>query len=186
MKIALAVTGASGSLYARLLAERLDRSAAVERLYLVFTPNGRRVAEHETGTVWAAACGKAVLLDNDDLFAPIASGSGDCDALAVVPASMGTVGRVASGVSDDLVSRACDVMLKERRRLVLVPRETPLNLVHLRNLTSLAEAGAVILPACPAFYSGAETAEALCGTVVERVLSLLGVPDDGRYRWEGR
>lgn len=186
MKIAVAVTGASGSLYARLLVERLDRSEAVTLVYLIFTSNGRRVAEYETGLQWTAACGKAVVLDNADLFAPIASGAGECDALAVVPASMGTVGRVAAGTAGDLVSRACDVMLKERRPLVLVPRETPFNLIHLRNLTALAEAGATVLPACPSFYSGAVTAEALCNTVVDRILSLLGVPDDGRYRWEGR
>ena len=102
--------------------------------------------------------------------------------MAVVPCSMGMAGRIASGVSDSLASRAADVMLKERRRLVFVVRETPLSLIHLRNMTALTEAGAVILPACPSFYAGAQDVEALCGTVADRAVALLGV-DAEHYEW---
>lgn len=111
----------------------------------------------------AAEDGRIRLFGNDDLFAPPASGSARYDAMVVVPSTVGTVGRVAAGAAQSLIERAADVMLKERRRLVFVVRETPLSLIHLRNMTALTEAGAVILPACPSFYAGAQDVEALCG-----------------------
>ena len=125
---------------------------------------------------------KIVRYDNADMFSPAASGSARFDAMIIVPASMGSVGRIASGVSLSLIERAADVMLKERRRLVLVVRETPLSLIHLRNMTALTEAGAVVLPASPSFYSRPADIEGLCRTVTERVLALLGIETQG-YEW---
>jgi 4-hydroxy-3-polyprenylbenzoate decarboxylase len=120
--------------------------------------------------------------DNDDMFASPASGSATWDAMVVVPASMGCVGRIAAGISSDLIARAADVMLKEGRPLIVVPRETPLNLIHLRNLVTLAEAGAVILPASPSFYSRPADLEALARTVTDRILARLGI-DVPHYEW---
>ena len=173
-RIVVAVTGASGSLYARLLCGRLAASEAVGEIALIVTGNGRRVAAYEDRTDWMDDP-RYTLYDDGDLFGAPASGSARYDAMAVVPCSMGMAGRIASGVSDSLASRAADVMLKERRRLVLVTREAPLGTVHLRNMTALSECGAVICPASPSFYSRPGTIEELCGTIVERVAGLLGV-----------
>ena len=180
-KIIVAVTGASGSIYARLLLERLLACAEVGKVALIVSRNGRAVMEHEGQTV-PADDPRIDVYDNGDLFAPVASGSARWDAMAVVPCSMGTIGRIASGVSDSLLARAADVMLKERRRLVLVPREAPYSTIHLRNMAALSECGAVILPASPSFYSRPVDIEGLCMTVVERVLALLEV-DTPRYEW---
>ena len=144
------MTGASGSLYARLLCGRLAASEAVGEIALIVTGNGRRVAAYEDRTDWMDDL-RYTLYDDGDLFGAPASGSARYDAMAVVPCSMGMAGRIASGVSDSLASRAADVMLKERRRLVLVTREAPLGTVHLRNMTALSECGAVICPASPSF-----------------------------------
>ena len=119
-----------------------------------------------------------------DYYTPPASGSYVHDGMVIVPCSMGTVGRIASGVSDDLITRAADVCLKENRRLVIVPRETPLNLIHLRNLTTLAEAGATILPAMPSFYHDPKTIEDLVDTVVSRILQNLGLPQTLTKPWQ--
>ena len=162
-RIVVAVTGASGSLYARLLCGR--------------------VAAYEDRTDWMDDP-RYTLYDDGDLFGAPASGSARYDAMAVVPCSMGMAGRIASGVSDSLASRAADVMLKERRRLVLVTREAPLGTVHLRNMTALSECGAVICPASPSFYSRPGTIEELCGTIVDRVAGLLGV-EVPRYEGTG-
>jgi 4-hydroxy-3-polyprenylbenzoate decarboxylase len=116
------------------------------------------------------------------MFASVASGSAQWDAMVVVPSSVGTIGRVASGVSQTLIERAADVMLKERRRLIFVVRETPYSLIHIRNMATLTEAGAIILPAAPSFYSHPQDIESLCLTVTERVLSLLGIEGDF-YSW---
>lgn len=180
MNIVVAVTAASGSIYARLLVESLAASEEVERIALVYSENARAVAEHEGVAMPADA--KIVEYSNSDLFASPASGSAAWDAMVVVPSSVGTVGRVAGGVSQTLIERAADVMLKERRRLVFVVRETPYSLVHLRNMVALTEAGAVIVPASPSFYSKPATVEELCRTVVERVVALLGVKAE-HYEW---
>lgn len=188
--IIVAVTGASGSIYGRLLCERLATADGVGEIALIVTDNGRRVAAFEDSDAWMADP-RFTLYDNADLFGAPASGSARYDAMAVVPCSMGMAGRIASGVSDDLVSRAADVMLKERRPLVLVTRETPFSTIHLRNLTTLSECGAVVCPACPSFYSHPSDIESLCGTVVERAVGLLGVriphfrwgvPEEGKIR----
>ena len=180
-KIIVAVTGASGSVYARLLCEALSRVAELGEIALIVTGNGCRVAAFEDGDEWLSDS-RFTRYDDDDLFAAPASGSASYDAMAVIPCSMGMAGRIAAGVSNDLASRAADVMLKERRRLILVPREAPLGTIHLRNLTTLSECGAVICPAAPSFYPHPRNIEDLCGTIVERVLTLLDV-EVPHYEW---
>jgi len=180
-RIVVAVTGASGSLYARLLCGRLAASEAVGEIALIVTGNGRRVAAYEDRIDWMDDP-RYTLYDDGDLFGAPASGSARYDAMAVVPCSMGMAGRIASGVSDSLASRAADVMLKERRRLVFVVRETPLSLIHLRNLTALAECGAVVLPAAPSFYARPADIESLCATVTERIVALV-CPEAEHYEW---
>lgn len=182
MKIVVAVTAASGALYARLCLEQLLRAEEVSEIALVYSAHAREVADFEGVTLPEDP--RIRIFDNDDLFAPPASGSADYDAMAVVPCSVGTLGRIACGISQSLIERAADVMLKERRRLVLVVRETPLSLIHLRNMTALTEAGAVVLPASPGFYARPSSTEELCRSVTERVTALLGISGP-RYRWTG-
>lgn len=182
MKIVVAVTAASGALYARLCLEQLLRAEEVSEIALVYSAHAREVADFEGVTLPEDP--RIRIFDNDDLFAPPASGSADYDAMAVVPCSVGTLGRIACGISQSLIERAADVMLKERRRLVLVVRETPLSLIHLRNMTALTEAGAVVLPASPGFYARSSSIEELCRSVTERVTALLGISGP-RYRWTG-
>lgn len=180
MKLILAVTGASGAVYARQTAERLAALDCVESVALVLSDCAPQVMAHEG--VALPDHPKFVCYDNGDLFAPPASGSARYDAMIVVPCSVGTAGRIAAGVSQTLIERAADVMLKERRRLVLIVRETPLSLIHLRNLTALAECGAVVLPAAPSFYAHPSDLETLCATVTERAVALV-CPSAPRYEW---
>lgn len=180
MRVVVAVTGASGGLYARLCLERLVGLEEVERVALILSDKARQVLSYEG--VELPQSEKIVLYDNDDMFAPVASGSAKYDAMIIVPASMGSVGRVASGVSLSLIERAADVMLKERRRLIVVVRETPYSLIHLRNMTTLTEAGAIIVPASPSFYSHPQTIDEAAMTVIERVLTLAGVSSP-HYEW---
>jgi 4-hydroxy-3-polyprenylbenzoate decarboxylase len=182
MNVIVAVTGASGSIYARQLLERLLAAGTevVGRVGLVVSRRGAGVAEWEGVTLPAG--GRVERFDPDDMFSSPASGSAPWDAMVIVPASMGSIGRIAAGVSTDLIARAADVTLKEGRPLIVVPRETPLNLIHLRNLTTLAEAGAVVLPAAPGFYSRPATIEDLAATITDRILARLGIPHEG-YRW---
>lgn len=180
MKVVVAVTAASGAIYARQLLEQLIGCEDVERIALIYSANAEAVVETEG--VALPESEKITLYRNDDLFASPASGSASWDAMVIVPSSVGTVGRIASGVSQSLIERAADVMLKERRRLIVVVRETPLSLIHLRNMTTLTEAGAVILPAAPSFYSRPESIEALCLTVTERIVALLGISAP-HYTW---
>lgn len=180
MRIVVAITAASGAIYARQLLTALVESGEVERVALIYSTNARAVVAHEGETMPQSA--KIEEYDNDNLFAAPASGSARWDAMVVVPSSVGTIGRVASGVSQTLIERAADVMLKERRRLIFVVRETPYSLIHLRNMTTLTEAGAVILPATPSFYSLPQSIEALCQTVTERITAMLGI-EGKRYEW---
>lgn len=181
MKIIVGVTGASGSVYALQLLKRLSVvEGDAGHIGLIVSRRGAEVAAWE-GVVFPEDP-RIERFDNDDMFAPPASGSAAWEAMVVVPASMGCVGRIASGVSSDLIARAADVTLKEGRPLIVVPRETPLNLIHLRNLTTLAEAGAVVLPASPSFYSRPADLEAACATVTDRILARLGL-DSPRYEW---
>lgn len=183
MKVIVAVTAASGALYARLTLESLLRSSDVEQIALIYSTRARDVAVYE-GVVMPDDA-RVVVYDNDDLFASPASGSSVWDAMVVVPCTTGTLSRIAAGISESLIGRAADVMLKERRRLVLVVRETPLSLIHLRNMVTLTECGAVVLPASPSFYSRPADVEALCMTVVERIVAQLGV-ELPHYEWNGR
>lgn len=174
MKIAVAITGASGSLYAARLLEHLRRLRTERALEvaLVFSENAPTVWQWELGTSLPE---DFPVFGVKDYFAPFASGSSEYSALVIIPCSMGTVGRIVSGISDDLITRAADVMLKEKRKLIVVPRETPLHEGHLRNLLRLAKMGAIILPAMPSFYSKPHSIEALVDTVVLRVLDHLGL-----------
>ena len=181
-KIVVAVTGASGSLYARQL---LDRLFAIpeqwDALAIVITDNARQVWTTELGNTSYDKYA-ANRYDKKDFNAPFASGSGQFDTMIIVPCSMGTLGRIAAGVSDDLISRAADVILKERRKLICVVRETPYSLIHIRNMETVTLAGGVICPATPSFYSVPKTIEAVADTVTDRILDLCGF-DIKAYRW---
>ena len=181
-KIIIAITGASGSIYARKLLETLSglkRQPA--EIAVILSDNGREIWKSETGTDFSAWT-PLKEYNNNSFYAPCASGSSSYDTMIVCPASMGTIGRIANGTSDDLIARAADVMLKERRKLIIVPRETPYNLIHIRNMESLTLSGAIICPASPSFYSKPETISDLVMTVVERIVSLAGF-EAGVYRW---
>lgn len=185
-KIVVAVTGASGSPYARRL---LDFLAAHHetldlQVHVVFTKFGRLVWGDEVGLDPKEAYPFTVHAPND-MLAPFASGSAGFDAMVVVPCSAGSMARIATGVSTDLVSRAADVMLKERRKLLLVLRESPYNLVHLRNMVSLTEAGAMVMPASPSFYSAPTSIEQLLDTVTARILDQIGIDNQLMRRWTG-
>jgi len=181
-RIVVAVTAASGAIYARLTLEALLRAPGVGRIDLIYSRNARAVAECEGECMPSDE--RISVYDNDDMFAPAASGSARCDAMIVVPCSVGTVGRIASGVSETLIERAADVMLKERRPLVLAVRETPYSLLHLRNMAAATEYGATVVAASPSFYSHPATVEELCRTVVERILVHAGI-ETAHYEWSG-
>ena len=181
MKIIVAVTGASGSIYARQLVENLLRCEEVREVALIVSRCGREVMEYEESEI-TLKDSRITIFDNDDMFSPVASGSSGYDAMVVTPCSMGTLSRVAMGISSDLISRAADVVLKERRRLILVTREAPLSQIHLRNMLSITESGGIILPASPSFYSHPKSIEELCMTVTERVIQLLGI-DAPHFKW---
>ena len=173
-KIILAVTGASGSLYAgRLLESLYGLTPPLKEIAVVMSGTAREVWLHEMGEEIVLR-NPAKSYDNDSFFAPVASGSSAYDTMIICPASMGTIGRLAHGTSDNLIARAGDVMLKERRKLIIVPRETPLSLIHLRNMETLTLAGAIICPASPSFYGKPETIADLVDTVVGRIMVLAG------------
>lgn len=181
-KIIVAVTGASGSIYALKLLEKLrSLKNPPAEIAVVFSDNAREIWKYETGKEFVAKS-PAKEFKNNSFFVPFASGSSDYDTMIICPASMGIVGRIANGTSDDLIARAADVMLKERRRLILVPRETPYNLIHIKNMETLTLAGAIICPATPSFYSKPKTIDDLVMTVIERIISLAGFEAD-TYRW---
>lgn len=181
-KIIVAVTGASGMLYAKLLIGYLSRLiVAPGEIAVIFSDTARRIWEEETGEVYKPVS-PAKQYENDNFFAPFASGSSDYDSMIICPASMGMISRIANGISGDLTARAADVMLKEKRKLILVPREAPYNIIHLRNMEQLTLAGAVVCPASPSFYSHPATIDELLMTVVERIVVLTGFKAD-TYRW---
>ena len=181
-KIVIAVTGASGSIYARLL---LDKLSALkdqwQALSVVMTENAKEVWRTELEND-AYANYPHTFYSQKDFSAPFASGSGKYDTMIIIPCSMGTLGRIASGASTDLITRAADVVLKERRRLICVIRDTPYNLIHIRNMETLTLAGAIICPATPSFYSLPATIDEVAATVVDRVLDLAGL-DISTFRW---
>jgi 4-hydroxy-3-polyprenylbenzoate decarboxylase len=181
-KIVLAITGASGSIYAYKLLGRLhELQPPVEEIAVIFSDTGREIWESETGSKFHDE-GSAKEFFNNTFNAPFASGSSQFDTMIICPASMGTIGRIANGTSDDLIARTADVMLKERRRLIIVPRETPYSLIHIDNMKKLTLAGAIICPATPSFYSNPKTIDDLVMTVIDRILDLAGFDSNG-FRW---
>ena len=187
-KLILGITGASGAIYGKLLLQRLQGLAdQIETCGVIFSENAKAVWKfelgedpegvgHPDGVKWMT------VYKPDNFFAPMASGSAGYDVMIICPCTMGTLGRIASGVSSDLMTRAADVMLKERKKLILVPREAPLSLIHLNNMKLLPESGAIICPASPTFYSKPATMEELAMTVVDRVLNLAGFQLE-TYAW---
>lgn len=181
-KIVIAITGASGSIYAKLLLEKVSAlKSQFAELALVITDNAKIVWETELeGTEYKTY--EKISYDKNDFMAPFASGSAAFNIMIIIPCSMGTVGRIASGISNDLISRAADVILKEKRKLICVVRETPYSLIHLRNMETITQAGGIICPATPSFYSKPKTIEEVAGTVVDRVIDLAGLKNDS-FRW---
>jgi flavin prenyltransferase len=181
-KIIVAVTGASGAIYAKKLLWRLGSfEKSIGETAVVFSANAKKIWEYELGSIYEPS-GIEKEYSSSDYFAPFASGSSGYDLMIICPASMGTTGRVANGTSDDLICRAADVMLKERRKLIIVPRETPYNLIQINNMKILTEAGAIICPATPSFYSKPDTIDDLIMTVVDRVMDLAGFEVETK-RW---
>jgi flavin prenyltransferase len=179
MKLVIAATGASGTIYLERLFAQID--CAAHEVHLVMSASARDVAKQELDKFEIP---KGVLQHSEnDMTVPFVSGSARFDALVIVPCSMATLGRIASGSSDNALLRAADVFLKERRKLILVPRETPWNLIHARNVVTLLEAGAIVLPAIPSFYSRPGSVAAVVDTVVWRILDQIGLPSPHAYRW---
>jgi len=179
MKLVIAATGASGSIYLQRLLDQID--PAVHEVHLVMSSHAKQVAKHELGSLKVP---KGIKQHSEnDLNVPFVSGSAKFDAMVIAPCSMATVGRIASGSSDSALLRAADVFLKERRKLIVVPRETPWNLIHARNVTTLLEAGAIVLPAIPSFYSRPASVTDVVDTVVWRILDQIGLSSSRAYRW---
>lgn len=186
LRFTLAITGASGSAFGVAALRRLSANSAVEQVALLLSPTGKRCLLDETGLTPKdlAALPKVSLRDERDLGADIASGSYRHDGMAILPCSAGALGRIASGVSETLVSRAADVSLKERRPLVLCLRETPLNRIHLENMLRLHDAGAIVMPIMPGFYSAPKSLDDLFDTFATRVLDQLGLSEPDSRRWK--
>jgi 4-hydroxy-3-polyprenylbenzoate decarboxylase len=181
-KIVVAITGASGSIYPYVLLKKLSQMKnQISEISLVMSDNSKAVWKHELENESYKDFDFKIYA-KQDFFAPFASGSSKYDSMIVCPCSMGTLGRIASGISDDLITRAADVMLKERRRLILVTRETPLNLIHIQNMKVLTESGGIICPATPSFYSRPKNMEEMAGTVIDRVIDLCQI-ENNAYRW---
>lgn len=181
-KIVIAITGASGSVYAKLLLEKLQQlDHQIAEVAIVMSDNAKQVWQFELDNQDYEKF-PYKFYDKNDFMAPFASGSAKFDTMVVVPCSMGTLGRIAGGISDDLITRAADVILKERRKLILVARDTPFSLIHIRNMATVTEAGGIICPAVPSFYNKPQTVEEVALTVVNRVIDLMGLENDG-YRW---
>jgi len=179
MKFVIAATGASGTIYLQRLLEQID--CAAHEIHLVMSAHAQQVAKQELDDFKIPS--HVSRHPESDLNVPFVSGSSHFDAMVILPCSMATLGRVASGSSDSALLRAADVFLKERRKLILVPRETPWNLIHARNVVTLLEAGAIILPAIPSFYSRPKSLVDLVDTVVWRILDQIGLPNPRAYRW---
>jgi 4-hydroxy-3-polyprenylbenzoate decarboxylase len=194
--VTVGVTGASGAILAQKALELLEADARVERIHLVVTETGQRLFAEELGVtsgdlkqlparLLGRSSTKIEVLPNKDIGASIASGSYEVHSMAVIPCSMGTLAAIANGMSDDLVARSADVMLKENRKLVLCVRDTPFNRIHLRNMLRAQEAGAVIMPAIPAFYHQPKTIDELVTQYVCRVLAQIGLAQKQMFRWSG-
>src|SRR5271167_313799 len=194
--ITVGVTGASGAVLAQKALQLLEADPRVARIHLVITEAGQRLFAEELAIasgdpkqlptrILGTASRKIELLPNKDVGASIASGSHDVDAMMVIPCSMGTLGAIASGVSDDLLSRSADVMLKEGRKLILCVRDTPFNRIHLENMLRAQQAGAVIMPVVPAFYFKPKSIDEIVLQYVCRVLAQAGLSQEKMYRWTG-
>lgn len=181
-KIAVAITGASGSIYAKLLLQKLTNlKEQITELSIVMTDNAKLVWKTELHDETFNSF-EARYFSTKDFMAPFASGSAKYDALIIVPCSMGTLGRIASGISNDLITRGADVMLKERKKLICVIRDTPYNLIHIRSMETVTLAGGIICPASPSFYSNPDSIEKAAETVVDRVIDLSGLSNSS-FRW---
>ena len=181
-KIIVSISGASGSLYAKLLMDKLQElSDQIEAVGIVMSDNAKYVWECEIGDT-SYENYPFTFYEKQDFTAPFASGSAQYNSMVIVPCSMGTLSRIAQGTSNDLCSRAADVVLKERRKLILVVRESPLNLIHITNMKTATEAGAIICPASPSFYSLPKDINELAATVVNRIIDLIGLKNSS-YRW---
>ncbi len=181
-KIVVAITGASGSIYAKLLLDKLMQlKDQWQELSVVMSANAKEIWKKELGNEDYKNYDLRYF-EKNDFSAPFASGSAKYNTMIVAPCSMGTLGRIAAGLSDDLVTRAADVVLKERRKLILVVRETPYSLIHIKNMETVTLAGGIICPATPSFYSQPKTIEEAASTVVDRVLDLAGL-DNSTFRW---
>jgi flavin prenyltransferase len=194
--ITVGITGASGAIYAQAMLRALDVDSRVSRIYVVASDAGLRLISTELGIVapdakklpallTGTSAKKFECLPNKDIGASIASGSAAVDAMVVIPCSAGALGTIASGVSNDLLSRAADVCLKERRKLVLCLRETPLNRIHLENMLRAHDAGAIIMPAMPAFYYAPKSIDEMVEQFVYRVLAQMDLPQEDQFRWQG-
>jgi flavin prenyltransferase len=179
MKLMIAATGASGTIYLQRLLAQID--CAAHEVHLVMSAHAAQVAKQEVDHFEIPP--NVIQHSENDMNVPFVSGSARFDAMVIVPCSMATLGRIASGSSDSALLRAADVFLKERRKLILVPRETPWNLIHARNVVTLLEAGAIVLPAIPSFYSRPGSVTAIVDTVVWRILDQIGLPNPRAYRW---
>lgn len=181
-KIVVAVTGASGAIYASVLFNQLkELKDQLGEVGVIFSTNARDIWHYELGGQFEPVFPFRVY-EKNDFYAPFASGSSSFDTLIVCPCSMATLGKIAGGISDDLITRAADVMLKERRKLIIVPRDAPFSLIHIENMRTVTLAGGIICPAIPSFYSKPETIEQAVQTVTNRVLSLAGFENMG-FRW---
>jgi 4-hydroxy-3-polyprenylbenzoate decarboxylase len=181
-KIVIAITGASGAIYAKVLLNKLLLlNNQIEEVGVIMSDNAKDVWQFELDDRSYEQF-DFKFYDKKNFMAPCASGSAKFDTMIIIPCSMGTLGRIASGLSDDLTTRAADVILKERRKLILVARETPLNLIHINNMKTITEAGGIICPAVPSFYSKPKTIEDIAETVVNRVLDLANF-ENSSYRW---
>ena len=181
-KVIVAVTGASGAVYAQVLLKKLELlNTQVKEVGLVMSTNARAVWQHELGNSDFEKV-PFKIYQKEDFFAPFASGSAKYNIMFICPCSMGTLARIAAGISNDLTTRAADVILKERRKLILMVRETPYSLIHLTNMKTITEAGGIICPASPSFYSKPQDIESIAATVVDRALDLAGLTVEA-YRW---
>ncbi|MDE1162504.1 MAG: UbiX family flavin prenyltransferase [Acidobacteriaceae bacterium] len=194
LDITLAITGASGSILARKMLFALESDARVRRVHLVASDSALRVLAEEAGIsgrsdlpekLLGQPATKTIFHAHNDIGAPIASGSYPLDAMIVLPCSMGTLAGIAHGIAGNLIERAADVCLKERRRLVLCVRETPFNLIHIRNMATVTEAGATVFPVVPSFYNHPQTLDEMTWNYVNRVLAHIGLPQPNAYIWNG-
>jgi 4-hydroxy-3-polyprenylbenzoate decarboxylase len=182
-KIVVSITGASGSIYAKVLLDKLSKlNNQIEHVGVVMSDNAKDVWKHELGNEDYKNYTSFTFYDKTNFYAPFASGSAKYNIMIICPCSMGTLARIASGISNDLSTRAADVILKERRKLILMIRDTPYSLIHINNMQTVTQAGGIICPASPSFYSNPKTFEDLVSTVIDRILDLAGLEIDS-YRW---